>query len=139
MTKDHEWVDAKIRIPKGARLSTSSSTPGTESALLFDRKTGKTLGPAEVRVREGASPGEQLLATALTAAAALAITHAPEIHERVQADLIPAAKAKWDRFKEGRKTRRPKEVEAAATDTVAPSILAPSVGADGTLKAEPLS
>lgn len=106
MKQDGEWVSGKIRIPKGARLGNSTGTPGADSALLFDKKTGKTLGPAEVRVGEGSSLGEQILATAVTSAAALAIAHAPEIKERLQEDVIPAAKAKWDKFKAARKRDR---------------------------------
>jgi hypothetical protein len=145
MAKDHDWVDAKIRIPKGARLSTSTSTPGADSALLFDRKTGKTLGPAEVRVGEGSSLGEQILATALTSAAALAIAHAPEIKERVQEDVIPAAKAKWDKLKAGRKRNRTREIEAknppADIEAVFPAtgVIPNPAGDSGLPKASPIS
>lgn len=131
MKKDHDWVQAQVRIPKGARLSTSSGTPGADSALLFDKKTGKTLGPAEVRVGEDAKLGEKILATALTSAAALAIAHAPEIKERVQEDLIPAARAKWSKFKEGRRRSRPDAIEAKGPGTGVETGTAGLAGATG--------
>lgn len=119
MKQDDEWVAGQIRIPRGARLGSSTATPGADSALLFNKKTGKTMGPAEVRV--GASDSdlaEKVVGLALTATATLVVTYGPEIKDWVRDDVIPSVKAKWHRKFKAKDGSRPLqgEVNAASED-----------------------
>lgn len=115
MKQDGEWVSGKIRIPEGARLGTSTGTPGADSSLLFDSKSGKTLGPAEVKVGGGSNLTETIIAAAVSGVITLAVAQAPEIKKRVQEDVIPSVKAKWDKFKATQKRNHSRGIETNDT------------------------
>lgn len=118
MSQSDEWVNKDVRVPDGAYFGQSNGTPDSESALLFDSETGKTLGPAELRdpIHESESDSEKALYLAIGAAIGTVVTlvviKGPDIKRGFDDRVLPAIKAKWDT---AFRTRRA-DSQAAATE-----------------------
>lgn len=117
MSHDDEWVNKDVRVPKGARLSSSHDTPDAERALLFD-EAGNNLGPAELRDPQNTpDSGKELAALAVGALITLVVVKGPEIKRGLDEKVLPAVKAKWKAtFKTRRADSRPAATEDASSD-----------------------
>lgn len=117
MSQSDEWVNKDVRVPDGAYFGQSNGTPDSESSLLFDRESGKTLGPAELRdpQHESESDSEKVLAAisfAIGAVVTLVVVKGPDIKRGWDDRVLPAIKEKWaTAFK-----TREADSQAAATE-----------------------